>query len=96
MAGSPISEINYHDFRRAVQRAADTGRKIDSTDKARWEEWVKKNQVREVFFRSFAASKFENTKAVIIDGDDAAWRGYYLYSESEEAALRWAVAVPAA
>jgi hypothetical protein len=96
MAGSPISEINYHEFRRAVQRAADTGTKIEVTDKARWDQWVKKNQVREVFFRSFAGSKFDKLKAVIIDSDDPNWRGFYLFSESEEAAMRWAVAVPAA
>lgn len=95
MNRSPISEINYHEFRRAVQHAADTGTRIDSSDKARWDQWVKRNQVREVFFRSFAASKFDKLKAVIIDSDDPQWRGYYLYSESEEAAMRWAVAIAA-
>lgn len=95
MSRSPISEVNYHEFRRAVQRAADGGTRIDATEKARWDQWVRQNQVREVFFRSFAGSKFDKLKAVIID-DDTQWRGYYLYSESEEAAMRWSVAVPTA
>jgi len=95
MNRSPISEVNYHEFRRAVQRASDAGKRLDPTDKARWELWVKEHQVREVFFRSFAGSKFDKVKAVIID-DATPWRGFYLYSESEEACMKWAVAGPPA
>lgn len=88
MARPRIVDVDYFQFRKALQRAIDNGQRISESDKQRWLSWVRQHGVREAAFRSFAAGKYEGLEPVIIDADGA-WRGYYLFSTQEEACLKW-------
>jgi len=71
-----------------LRKATDVGQRIDASDKARWGAWVKQHNIREAAFKSVGSSQFEGLQPVIIDGQGT-WAGYYLYTTSEEACLRW-------
>ena len=88
MARPRIIDVDYSLFQQALRKAIDTGKRIDVSDKDRWLAWVRENQVKEAAFKSFAQGKFEGLEPVIIDGADE-WRGYYLFSKQDEAALKW-------
>ena len=83
-----IVPVDYHQFVAELRRATDAGKRIDAGDKARWTAWVKQNSIREAAFKSVAANQFEGMSPVIID-EGGSWGGYYLYSEAEEACLKW-------
>ena len=90
MARPKIVDLDYFQFQKALRRAIDTGARIDKSEKERWHNWVRENQIKEAAFRSFSKRIYENLEAVIIDGEpDDKWRGYYLYSTDEEAVLKW-------
>jgi hypothetical protein len=88
-----IVQVNYHEFQQALQRAGDTGSRIEPADKVRWVEWVKGHDIKEAAFRTVGSNQFEGLVPVIID-DSSSWAGYYLYSVIEEACLKWEVVVP--
>jgi hypothetical protein len=88
MARPRIVDVDYFQFQRALRKAIDSGQRIDEADKDRWLGWVRANHIKEAAFLSFAKGKFEGLEPVIIDGEDQ-WRGYYLFSEQEEACLKW-------
>lgn len=89
--GQPqIIEIDYQVFKAILQRATDTKKKIDITDKEQWERFVRQHGIPEagmaVKARSGAMSG--KTKAVIIEGagkDD----GYYIYSPADLFCLKY-------
>jgi hypothetical protein len=83
-----IVPVDYHQFLAELRKATDAGKRIDATDKARWSAWVKEHNIREAAFKSVASNQFEGLKPVIID-DAGEWGGYYLYTSSEEACLKW-------
>ena len=62
-----IVEINYHDFVSALRTAASEGTRLEPTEKDRWAQWVKDNEVKEAAFRSYCKGQFEQLKAVILD-----------------------------
>ncbi len=87
MARSRIQEVNYHVFMAELKRAADTGARIEPSNKADWKTFVRAHQVKEASFLSIASGKGEGFKPVIIrDGD---WSGYYLYSTIEQVSLKF-------
>lgn len=83
-----IVDVDYFQFRRALRKAIDSGRRIDVSEKQRWRAWVREHHIKEAAFKSFAKGKYEGLEPVIID-DDSQWRGYYLVSAQEEACLKW-------
>jgi hypothetical protein len=83
-----IVPVDYDQFLAELRKATDIGKRIDASDKARWSAWVKQNNIREAAFKSVGSNQFDGLKAVIID-DPGAWGGYYLYTTSEEACLKW-------
>ena len=87
MARPSIVDVDYHRFRRALQQAIDTGNRIDRAEKDKWADWVRANHIKEGSFKAFAGNKYQGLTPVIID--EGEWRGYYLFSEEEEAALKW-------
>ena len=90
MARPKIVDLDYFQFQKALRHAIDSGKRIDKSEKERWHNWVRENQIKEAAFRSFSKRIYENLEPVIIDGDpDDKWRGYYLYSTDEEAVLKW-------
>jgi hypothetical protein len=88
MARPRIVEVDYFGFQQALRRAADAGERIDPSDKARWNEWVREHRVKEAAFKSFGQGRYEDLEPVIID-TEGQWRGYYLVSKSDEACLKW-------
>ncbi len=83
-----IVEQNYFEFTAALRVAADKGDRIEPRDKDRWKAYVKENRIQEAAFKSLASKKFEEMTPVVID-DGTPWQGYYLYTKSEEAVLKW-------
>jgi hypothetical protein len=83
-----VEELNFTEFRRALDRAALAGTRIQPREKERWQEYVRRNAVRELNFQAFAAGKYEGLEPVIID-DTTEWGGYFLWSAMEEVVLRW-------
>ena len=88
MARPKIVEQNYFEFKVALQKCTDAGRRIEPVDKVRWKEWVKDNKIQEAAFRSMATKQFDDPKAVILD-QDGPWGGYYMYTPTEEVCLKW-------
>jgi len=83
-----IVEQNFFEFMAALRAAGDAGTRIEPRDKERWKTFVKANKIQEAAFRSMADKKYEGVSAVVID-DDSEWAGYYLFTASEEACLKW-------
>ncbi len=83
-----IVEKDYYQFQQALQRAVDTGNRIDVSDRKRWQEWVKEHRVKEVSFKTFGAGMYEELEPVIINQDDE-WGGYFMFSKAEEVVLTW-------
>jgi hypothetical protein len=83
-----IIAVDYHQFLQQLRKATDAGKRIDASDKPRWSAWVKQNNIREAAFKSVGSNQFEDLQPVIID-DEGTWGGYYLYTASEEACLKW-------
>lgn len=85
-----IIEIEYHDFLKILQHAADSKTKIDIADKIRWKKYVREHKVPEAGMgvKAKAGAMSGNTKAVIIDGDGAA-DGYYIYSSDDLFCLKF-------
>ena len=83
-----IVEQNYFEFTVALRTATDSGNKLEPRDKDAWKQYVRENHVQEAAFKSLANKKYEGmTPVVIADGSD--WQGYYMYTTSEEAVLKW-------
>ena len=83
-----IVEVDYYQFRDALNSAADSGERIEVADKARWKAWVREHAVKEAAFKSIGTGMCDGLEPVIIatDGD---WQGYYLVSTDEEVCLKW-------
>lgn len=88
MSRPQIVEVDYFGFQQALRHAADSGERIDPSDKERWSKWVREHRVREAAFKSFGQGKYEGLEPVIIDSAGQ-WRGYYLASKTEGACLKW-------
>lgn len=89
--GQPrIIEIGYQEFLAIFQRATDLKRKIDPSDKERWNEFVRGHEVPEAGMgvKARAGAMSGKTKAVIIDGDGKA-DGYYIYSADDLFCLKY-------
>lgn len=63
------------------------GTRITPSEKQRWDEYVAKHGIREINVKAYAAGKYPNLDAVIID--DETDGGYFLWSADEEVALQW-------
>ncbi len=87
MARSRIVEVNYYEFKQALRKATDIGARIVPRDKDAWKAWVKENGIKEASFRAIGDSQYEGLNPVIITEGD--WAGYYMYTEQEEASLKW-------
>lgn len=88
MARPIVEELNFTEFRRALEAAIVTGTRITPTQRERWADYVARHRVRETNFQAYAAGKYEDLEPVIIDSGPP-WGGYYLWSIHEEIVLRW-------
>lgn len=87
MSAARIVDVNYHDFMSHLKAAADSGHRIEKTEKDRWTAFVREHRVLEASALSFARSRSESIRPVIIES--GAWTGYYLYSTDDQIALRF-------
>lgn len=89
--GQPrIIEVSYSEFLAILRDATNAQKKIDATDKDRWNAFVRKHNIPEagmvVKVKSGAMS--DKIKAVIVEGrgkDD----GYYVYSQDDRYCLKF-------
>lgn len=88
MARPIVEELNFTEFRRAVDTAVVAGTRITPLETLRWAEYIAKHRVRETNFQAYAAGKYEDLQPLIIDSGPP-WGGYYLWSAREEVVLRW-------
>ncbi len=90
MKRARLAEVYYYDFVSKLRRATDVGGKIEPTNKAKWNSYIKDHDIKEAAFLRAGGAKLSNVIPVIIDyGDD--WDGIYIYSKDEEACLKWVV-----
>lgn len=83
-----IREVEFWSFKDALQRAYDSGRKIDPIEKDDWRGYLKSHRMSEPMMEEFAKSRFlEYQKVIIVD--DPEWEGFYMYSDDDEGAIRW-------
>jgi hypothetical protein len=86
MARAKVVEFDYYQFLRILQRAGNSGMRLEKSD-ARWEDYVRKNKINEVAATAIARQKFESAVPVIIaEGGDS--DGLYFFSRDDEACLR--------
>jgi hypothetical protein len=88
MSRPTVQQTNFIEFRRALERARAAGTRIVPGEKDRWQRYVTEHGVRERNFQAYAAGKYQTLEPVIID-EPGEWGGYYLWSATEEVALRW-------
>ncbi len=83
-----IKEVEFWSFLDALQRASDSGQKIEPLDKDAWKAYLKANRMSEPMMEEFAKARFMTFDKVIIE-DDSDWMGLYMYSVDDEGALKW-------
>jgi hypothetical protein len=86
MARAKVVDFDYYEFLTLLQRAGNTGARIDKDD-SRWNTYVKEHVINEIAATAIARQKFENiTPVILAEGRDT--DGLYFYSREEEACLR--------
>ena len=88
MSRPKVEQINFQEFKRAVERAIVNGTRILPREKDRWVKYVATHQVRETNFQAYARAMFEYLEPLILD-EPAPWGGYYMWSVDYEVVLRW-------
>ena len=83
-----VEELNFQEFKSALDKALAAGTRIVPTEGKRWEAYVTAHGVRETNFKAYAGGKYDSLDALIID-EPGSWGGYYLWSQAEEVVLRW-------
>jgi len=86
MARGKVVDVDYYQFLRVLQRAADAGARVDRGD-GRWAAYVKEHAINEVAATAIARQKFETVIPVII-AEGLETDGLYFFSKSDEACLR--------
>lgn len=83
---SKVVDFDYYRFLGILQRATDTGARIEKSD-LRWPGYVRTHGINVIAASAIASAKFEKPTPVIIDeGRDT--DGLYFYSRLEEACIR--------
>lgn len=89
--GQPrIIEIDYQEFRAIYRRATDSKKKIDPSEKEKWEKFVRQHNIPEagMAVKAKAGIMSGKTRSVIIDGDGKS-DGYYIYSPDDFFCLKY-------
>ncbi len=87
MGRPKIIEVEYHQFIAQLRKALNEGRRLEPSDQPAWDNYVAAREISEVAMASWGRSKFEEVEPVIISSRD--WAGYYVFSTTEEAVLKW-------
>ena len=90
MGQAKIVEVDYYILRDKLKRAADANGRIEKSDKQRWQEYIKDKKVNDTSLLAWGKVKFTGgkLKLVAINHGDP-WDGCYVYSEEDEAALKF-------
>lgn len=86
MARSKVVDFDYYKFLNLLQRAGNSGARIERSD-SRWQEYIKRHSINEVAALAIARQKFESAVGVIID-EGQATDGLYFYAKNDEGCLR--------
>lgn len=89
--GQPsIVEVDYYTLVEKMKLAADSRRLLEKKNKEKWKTYVSENNIREASLLAYGKVKFTtgSPQLVAIEmGSD--WDGCYVYSKSDEAALKY-------
>jgi hypothetical protein len=90
MGEAKIVEVDYYILRDKLKRAADVGGRIDKNEKEKWKEYIREKKINDISLQAWAKVKFTGgkLKLVVINHGDP-WDGCYVYSEDDEAALKF-------
>ena len=88
MAQVNVTEVDYFEFRRHLQTATNSHKRIEPSQKQQWKSYVREHKIREVVMKQFGR-RFEKSVSVILDLGDDDWAGYYTYSEHDELVYKW-------
>ncbi len=88
MSSSPIKTVDYYEFRNYLQKAKDTGKRIEARDRQAWKSFVREQSVAEILMDQWAKSRYESYDKIILD-IEGEWRGYYVYCEADETVIKW-------
>jgi len=90
MGQAKIVEVDYYILRDKLKRAADVGGRIEKSDKQQWQDYIKEKKVNDTSLLAWGKVKFSSgkLKLVVINHGDP-WDGCYVYSEDDEAALKF-------
>lgn len=83
-----LVEVDYAYFATRLEAAGNSGERIEPGDRERWQEYVKKHDVREAAALVLTRKLCEKVVPVIIDSTDS-WNGYYLYSKKDVFCVRF-------
>ncbi len=86
MARSKVVDFDYYQFLNLLQRAGNTGARIERSD-PRWAQYIKEHGINEVAATAIARQKFEGAVAVII-AEGQPTDGLYFYAKNDEGCLR--------
>jgi len=86
-----IIDVNFFEFKTNLKRAADQGGRIETSDKQKWQAYVKQHGVKEASCMIHGRAKSETMKPVIINIGEPC-DGYYVYSDIDEVVLKWETA----
>jgi hypothetical protein len=90
MAQPRIVEVDYYLLLDKLKAAFAAGGRIEKTDKARWDAYVQAHNVNVTTMQAWAKVKFmRGTPKMAIINHGVDWDGFYIYSEGDEAALKW-------
>lgn len=87
MARAKVVDVDYYVFQGLLQRATDSGTRLEPGDGARWTTYIKEHDINLVAASAIARQRFESAQPVILaEGKDT--DGLYFIARNEEGALR--------
>jgi len=84
-----LVEVNYHEFMTALRTAAESGTRIERTDKASWAAYIKEHGVHEASARRVVAGRGSGDVKAVIINTEGDWNGFYVYSPDDQMCLKF-------
>lgn len=87
MARAKVVDFDYFDFQTILQRATDAGRRLEPSDGAMWDEYIKSQGLNLVAALAVARQRYESAEPLVIaEGRDT--DGLYFLALREEGCQR--------
>lgn len=87
MARAKVVDVDYYAFQAILQRATDSGKRIEPVDGESWTTYIKSHGINLVAASAIARQRYESAQPVVVaEGKDT--DGLYFIARNEEGALR--------